>query len=257
MNLTRLKSKKLVFTVTTGRSGTGLLAEKLKYINSADIYHEAEPGFHNHMRAVIEGKEDAKDFLFDQKLPFIERLSSSIYIETSHLFCKGFLEPLLEIGIIPDLILLRRPERDTAKSLYQLGTIPGRNKKANKFYLMPSDSKLYLPLSSWQDMHDYQLCFWYTLEIIRRQQIYHRLVKVLGGKVVEVTLDDISKGQGIKKITDSIKLPPVPFWSSWRRNKKVNTKTKKKRAFDIPDSDLFDMEREVYNATDFFGVNIY
>lgn len=247
--------KKLIFTVTTGRSGTGLLAEKLKFVSKASVYHEGEPGFHKHMRAVIDGQEDARTFLLNQKLPFVEQLQPSIYIETSHLFCKGFLEPLLEIGVIPDLILLRRPERDIAKSLYQLGTIPGRDDKARTFYLMPSD-QVYLPLPGWESMHDYQLCFWYTLEIARRQQIYRHLVTALGGRVVEVTLSEIIEGEGIKKIANALELPLPPPRFPWKKSKKVNAKSDKKKIFDIPESDLFSLEREVYNATNFFGVRV-
>jgi len=257
MNLEHLKAKQLIFTVTTGRSGTGFLAEQLKSITDADVYHEAEPGFHDYMRPIIEGQEDARRFLLNQKLPFIEQSSSEIYIETSHVFCKGFLEPLLEIGLVPDLILLKRPERDIAKSLYQLGTIPGRDSKALKFYLTPEDPTVYLPLPNWQDMHDYQLCFWYTLEIARRQRIYRQLVSASGGKVVEVTLYEISECNGIKKITENLGLPSPPFWQSFgRKKKKVNTKSKSKKEFNISDTNLFEMEKEVYNATNFLAAQL-
>lgn len=258
MDIKSLKNKRLIFTVTTGRSGTGLLAESLQAIPRTIVFHEATPGFHEHMRNIIDNKEEAKEFLLQQKLPSVAALSSDIYIETSHVFCKGFFEPLLELGIIPDLILLKRPEREIAKSLYQLGTIPGRDSKALKFYLAPEDPITYLPLPNWQDMHDYQLCFWYTLEITRRQYIYGQLVSALGGKVVEVTLYEISKGSGIRKITEKLDLPSLPFWESFRKKKKkVNTKSKRKKEFNIPDTELFEMEKEIYNATNFFGVNIY
>ena len=52
----------------------------------------------------------AKLFMLEHKLPAIARYASQVYVETSHLACKGFFEPLLDIGIIPDLIIHRGPK---------------------------------------------------------------------------------------------------------------------------------------------------
>jgi hypothetical protein len=68
----------------------------------------------------------AERFLLERKLPFIRNTSTRTYLETSHLVCKGFLEPLIYHGLIPDLIILNRDKFSVATSLYQLGTVPSR-----------------------------------------------------------------------------------------------------------------------------------
>ena len=145
------------------------------------MFHENNtPHFHDHMRASQEDANHAKAFWLEEKLPFIASLKKPIYAETSHLFCKGFLEPLIEIGIVPDLVLLSRDRRKIATSLFKLGTIPARQKKALQFYLTPRDPGVVTD-ENWESWTDYQLCYWYCMEIERRQDVYGKRVRELGG----------------------------------------------------------------------------
>ncbi len=61
------------------------------------------------------------------------------YFESSHLINKGYIEPLLALGVIPNTIILRRNYRDVATSLLILNTVPARTSKGQKFLLLPDD----------------------------------------------------------------------------------------------------------------------
>jgi hypothetical protein len=169
-----IREKTLVFTVTTGRSGTAYLASLLARLPSTTALHEPDPSFTSVMRDVQTRPEVAREFWCEKKLPFIAEQDARVYVETSHLFCKGFFEQLLALGVRPALIFLRREPCDVARSLYRLGTIPGRTEKGRAFLLEPDDPHT-LFVSDWESLTDYQLCFWYCLEIERRQKLYQVL----------------------------------------------------------------------------------
>lgn len=207
----QLTQKRLIFTVTTGRSGTNYLTNMLSYLPNVTSLHEPEPDYHHVLRSVQHQPELAYEFLIERKLPAIAADKAPIYIETSHLFCKGFFEPLLDLGIVPDLILLSRDKRSVAKSMYQLNQIPARTEIGRNYLVQPDDPQV-LPLPNWESLHDYQLCYWYTLEIERRQQVYSAEVKKRGGMVYAITLEDFSTIKGFWSLLWAMKLPfPYPL----------------------------------------------
>ena len=222
-----IQRKRLIFTITTGRSGTGYLAEVLQNIPDVQSYHEPEPKFSNVMRSVQEDKTVAVKFWINKKLPQIANEEAPIYIETSHLFCKGFIEPLLDMNIIPDLIILRRPERDVAKSMLRLGTIPGRTEKGLKYYLSPEDPGV-LPLPNWQILHDYQLCYWYCLEIKRRSKYYEDILQKNNANITKTTLNEILTLRGFNRLLKELYLPSpgafIIIKNFLNRKKKINIK---------------------------------
>ncbi len=106
----------------------------------------------------------------------------------------GFFGPLIDLGIIPSLIMLRRDRRAVASSMHALGTIPGRTWSGLKWYLSPEDSTMF-SLRNWRNLSDYQLCYWHTLEVEARQRDYGRICRKRGGRVVEVDLKDLNQPQ--------------------------------------------------------------
>jgi len=226
-----IKNKRLVFTVTPGRSGTKYLSILLKYLPNVTCFHEPDPNFSEVMRYSQTNKKIAYDFWIEKKLPFIEQCNTFTYIETSHMFCKGFLQPLLDLNIIPDLIILKRSCREVAKSLFKLKVIPGRTKKGLIYLLSPEDpGVLYLP--NWNNFHDYQLCLWYCLEIERRQKIYGELLKAKNARVVLISIEDLSKISKFLYLLRELDLYYLNFlvWLYYLRNrsKKVNQKVDEK-----------------------------
>lgn len=244
-----LSQKRLIFTVTTGRSGTGYLSKALSLLPKVASYHEPEPSFSNVMRLAQKNENIAYEFWVEKKLPRIVSKPAQVYIETSHLFCKGFVEPLLELGFTPDIIVLTRPHREVATSMCQLDTIPGRTDKGLRHYLSPDDPNV-LPLPGWQTLHDYQLCYWYCLEIERRCIRYEKMFLERSARVARVLLSDIAAISGLNRLVKQLDLPGLgPMgWLRYFRNRvqKVNVKGHKKRPSALPDR-IDILEEQVIN----------
>lgn len=242
---------RLIFTVTTGRSGTAYLWRILELLPGIASRHESSPLFSELMREIQTRPEAARDFWLKRKLPAIRECGQPIYVETGHLFCKGFLEPLLELGTTPDLILLSRPHREVASSLLQLGTIPGRTAGGLRWYLGPEDPGV-LPLPDWRSLADYQLCYWYCLEIERRARAYGEIVRARGGRSVAVTLAEINTLAGFRRLLRELDLPRPSLYNwtkyTWNRNRILNRKAGERFAVEPP-RDLDRFEREVRERT--------
>jgi hypothetical protein len=246
-----IKQKKLVFTVATGRCGTAFFAEMLRLVPGSTSLHEPEPEYADVLRKVQQDPGRAHVFLVERKLPAIARDLSTIYIETTHLFCKGFLEPLLELDIVPSLLWIRREHRAIASSMYRGGTIPGRTDKGLRFYLSPDDPGV-LSVKHWQQFHDYQLCYWYCLEIERRAKEYRAMYQENDWCWVETSLAEITTMRGMRKVVAGLGLPNLP-WYGWlrylnNRRRRVNPTSKAKQQVVLP-AGLDELEAEVRDLT--------
>jgi len=200
-----VRRKHLIFTVTAGRTGTSYLMHLFGLFPDTTSLHEPHPSFVYFLRQVQHTPALARHFLLDYKLPFIASHASHRYSEAGHMLCKGFLEPLLELGILPNIVMLRRHPRLIATSLLTRKTIPARNKLGFKYLLHPGDPGV-LPLSQWKTRSDYQLCFWYALEIERRQRAYAALLDRAGGTYVDVTPDELRDGARFLALAETLGL---------------------------------------------------
>lgn len=249
-----LSAKRLIFTVTTGRSGTDFLRSIMSVLPGVSSKHEPSPNFVDVFRRVQLGVEPdlARRWLVEEKLRRIARKSAPIYFEASHVFCKGFVEPLVELGFVPRLILLSRDNRDVARSMFRLGTIPSRLLRADRWYLRPDDPGV-LPMDGWQQMHDYQLCYWYTLEIGRRQDHYENWIAERGGATLRVRLAELMTAEGFERLSRFVTdAPPsmrtrMRFKRRAKRRENTKSRVKESRLMRLPD-DLDTLEREVHDA---------
>jgi len=186
-----LAAKKLIFTVTAGRTGTRYVAELFKTLDGVFSVHEDEPSFSHVMRPVQGHPDLAERWVTAQLLPHIAAAPEPVYVRTEHLTCKGFLEPLIDLGLRPSILLLRRSPRRIARSYLDKETVPGRTSLGVTYMLHPTDPGV-LPLPRYRDFSDYQLCFWYALEIERRQRHYGRLFREMGLPVADVTAEELN-----------------------------------------------------------------
>jgi hypothetical protein len=216
---------------------------------SVHATHEPRPWFHEVMQEVQTNPLRAKSFWVDKKFPVIQSTVDPIYVETSHLICKGFLEPLLEMNIAFDVISLRRNPRDVAMSMVKLNTIPGRTKYGMMYYLSPFSENNFTRLNDVDKFTDYQLCYWYCLEIDQRRKVYEEKVKKSGNRSVFITFDELIAGDGVLKVKEVLQLPRLSVKGFLKRIiqpqlKKVNAKTNRKNNLQIQD-DLDELEWEV------------
>ncbi len=206
--LAAVREKTLVVTVTAGRTGTTFLTHLLALCPDTTSRHEPEPSFVPVLRLAQRDPEIARRFLLEYKLPFIAGVPTRGYVETGHLLCKGFLEPLLALGAAPQVIALRRSPRRVATSLLSRRTVPGRGKLGLKYLLHPADPGV-LALPEWTRLSDYQLCFWYALEIERRQRVYRVPVEAAGGGWVDVTAEELRDADRFLAMADALSLLPA------------------------------------------------
>ncbi len=165
-----IPAKNIVMCLTTGRSGTNLLQALLALASDTCALHEPEPAFHHVLEEVRLNPAAATAFVAGRKLPDILTRPGANYVETSHLFGKGFFEAFLELSIPFKLIVLDRPPREVAKSLWRIKTVPARTRLGRGFLLHPAQEGV-LRIENWRRLSDYQLCFWYCLEVERRKTL--------------------------------------------------------------------------------------
>lgn len=191
-----LSMKRIIFTLTTGRSGTALLTELLRPLPQVHAEHEPKPLFSDAFvylktRHNFNVKEFCKIKLaaIDQLL---EQNDKTIYIETCHTFGKGFMEPMLELNPDIEIIILHRDPIQVALSMYRLDDIPGKSKTGLHWYLSPGDHisvttlDKYFPSPHMVSKNiyyytDFQLCYWYTQEMLCRMNcaIQHHQIKCM------------------------------------------------------------------------------
>ncbi|MEO8602928.1 MAG: hypothetical protein ABI629_10155 [bacterium] len=200
-----VRQKRLVVAVTAGRSGSTYVARLLATLPDITSPHEVAPHYVYALRQAQHDPQAARRFLLEYKLPTIAAATTSRYADISHLLCKGFFEAFLDLGIVPGVVLLRRHPRAVATSWLTRRAVPGRMKRGLRLHLHPADPGV-LPYPHWGQATDYQLCFWYALEIERRQYAYAALLQRAGGTHVDVTADELHDGQRFLQVAETLGL---------------------------------------------------
>lgn len=198
--------KRLIFTVTAGRTGTAYLAKLLDTVPTVSAYHEPKPNYVEVLRRIQTHPFMSYEYLSKYKIPAIRECPSYIYAETSHLTCKGFLEPMILMGLRPALIILRRPPREVAWSHVVRNCVPSWTTLGVSYLLDPRDPAV-IPLFHWETASQYQLCFWYALEMERRQLHYTRLAEGLGMPVFDVTNKELNDWSIYSRMLETLNLP--------------------------------------------------
>jgi hypothetical protein len=205
--LQRVAKKTLIFAVASGRSGTQSLARIFEAVPGVHATHEGLPAFQDVMRPALTEPSLARDFLLTRKLPAIAAVPEDVYVETSHVFGKGFLPAMLGLGLRPKLIFLKRDPRKIAVSLERIGATPLRTPGGRDHFLSPADPSM-LPVAPWGDFSDYQLCYWYALETMRRQRVLYEMAVRSGCTCRYVRIDDIRTPGDVWALATSLGLAP-------------------------------------------------
>jgi hypothetical protein len=217
----------LALTVTSGRSGTMLLKILLSDALGLAAEHEPKPRVNFVLRTILTCPGVARDWLFIEKLPImLSSAKNGFYAETSHLFCKGLIEPLLSLGVRPKLIALTRPAREVASSLYQMNVIPCRTEAGRVVLLGPCDPDV-LPLPSWSNYSDYQLCYWYVREIERRQAHYAALSAEISLDFLRVSMQDLATAETLTALANFCGIVPGP--DAFTRQREIVAKNRHTR----------------------------
>lgn len=118
---------KYIFCISTGRCGTNYLAKLLSTLNNCKAYHEQKPLLHNfEMREYLKGNKTPLQSKIKNKIEIIQKDKNFIYVDTSHLFIKGFGWEIPkyinqnEIGIV----ILKRDKEKVVKSTQRVHSGP-------------------------------------------------------------------------------------------------------------------------------------
>ena len=200
---------RIILTASSGRCGTYLLARILDIIPGVTAVHEPVPRLDNIWWRLRGDPGLADRWLVKCKIPTIEKCRDPIYIETTHQMCKGFFEPMLANGRKFDLIILSRDLRSVTLSMYKLNDIPGRTNTGRRWYPWPSDNTnlLILRPEEYKAFSDYQMCYWYVLEMELRKAFYCWLLRREGMLVVATSLERIVTPVGYNQLIKDMNLP--------------------------------------------------
>lgn len=227
-----LVDKNIVMCLTTGRSGTNLLEKMMALAPDTVSLHEPQPAFHDVLARVKKDPSYARAFVREEKLPAILACGAGNYVETSHLFGKGFFEAFVEEGIPFKLIILNRHPREVAKSLWRIKTVPARSKKGRMFLLEPYQDGVLKP-KYWRLMTNYQLCFWYCLEVERRKTLYRDICARNGIPVFETSIEELVSWERFQALCAACGMPvgeDVRAQHEALSTQKINPKSKYKES---------------------------
>jgi len=195
---------RIIFCLTTGRSGTMYLSHVLNSIPGIEARHEPPPNFHTYQTLPFDEK---CKWIEEEKIPEIERITwqGDVYIETSNLFNQGWVEPLLHLGIPFDVIWLKRATEDVAISFWRKTVIPGRTHLG--WHMRPDHESNVLRAREWAHWTDYTCCLWLTMEKEARNEKYAPMIAAAGGQVVETSTGEIVSETGFMKLIAELNLP--------------------------------------------------
>ncbi len=237
--------QKMIFCLSTGRCGTMYLQMMMDTIPDVVSLHEPQPCFHDNTRKDYEGR---KQWLEETKIPYILGLAQTYYIETSNQFSRGFVEPMLELGYVPDVIVIRRNVSDVALSAWRHHMIPGRTLEMNKYNYFPGDDEVFLKFPNCSRWTDYMCCYWHVLEMEYRMNKYSQVIKEAGGIVVETRTEKLVTEEGFMEIINQLglSLPEHKLYNKLWNIKFNETRSELKLRY--PGGDIATQEKWVREA---------
>jgi hypothetical protein len=233
--------KTITLMLSAGRSGTNKLATMMSTVPDVYAEHEGDPGFHTVRVANLEDPSVGKAFV-KNKIELFNSKPQTHCVHTGHMVGEGFIEHFLDEGITPNIIVLRRPMREVALSMFNLKWIPGRHELIRGWYSGPDEPNV-LPYNGWESAHNYQLCYWWCLDTERRIRHYTPILKEAGCKIYETTLDQMLDLTQFNKLLSFFGMQNVESITK----EKVNQFEEISRGLQqsIPDSFLDELEAEV------------
>jgi hypothetical protein len=233
--------KTITLMLSAGRSGTNKLATMMSTVPDVYAEHEGDPGFHTVRVANLEDPSVGKAFV-KNKIELFNSKPQTHCVHTGHMVGEGFIEHFLDEGITPNIIVLRRPMREVALSMFNLKWIPGRHELIRGWYSGPDEPSV-LPYNGWESAHNYQLCYWWCLDTERRIRHYTPILKEAGCKIYETTLDQMLDLTQFNKLLSFFGMQNVESITK----EKVNQFEEISRGLQqsIPDSFLDELEAEV------------
>lgn len=156
------------------------------------------------LRGVCANPGVARLWLETEMFPeIVKKIRAPSFIETSHLFCKGFIEPTIELGLRPNFLILCRPAADVAASLLAINCVPDRTPDGKLVLVAPGDPGVQ-KTPDWKSFTDYQMCYWYAKEIERKQKNYEEILPAFGCNTMRINMSELFDVKIIHKVAEFV-----------------------------------------------------
>lgn len=231
-------SKTLIFTITTGRSGTAFLADFLaQNLQDARVFHERTapgtfgvdtPDASDLMQFNNFGLTQKVRAFWKRKLRRVLAEPGTVYVETAHQLLKaGLVEnlDLLPDGVNVELIDLQRDVQKTALSLFN------RREFENfgwtwLWWLDPRWQNKIVPSQRLLQFGPAGCALWYVMEIRARAAYYQELIRSLPGcRIIGTSAKALSEQKSareflctlLQKSVEQVRIPePKNATGNWR-----------------------------------------
>jgi hypothetical protein len=164
--------------------------------------HEPAPAFQDASRLSYEERLT----WLREKIDYIKGIAQSNYVETSNQFIRGWPELFIELDEVPDVIVIRRPAREVALSMWRMGWIPARSDVARRYGIKPDDENVLLQKIDYKYWTDYMLCYWACLEKEERVKRYIPMLVNAGAMVAETSLAEIITLHGFLELLKALEI---------------------------------------------------
>jgi hypothetical protein len=203
--------EKVVFTATTGRSGTKTLAKFLSTVRDCTALHEPYPIMCGPvLRAATYGNTALADKVY-WRIKSINILRAAVasryYIEANHCFIKTFVQQAIEdFSERLAVIHLVRPPIEVAMSIYRLQDYPGTD-AGNTWWLDYRAPTNLIQIADLLELdaefsHPFYKALWYWYEVEMRIAAWCTKVPTL--KVVRFETDWLNHKQKLMELLDNL-----------------------------------------------------
>jgi hypothetical protein len=227
--------EKLIFTATTGRSGTLTLAKMFSAVPGCIAVHESHPVMHGSvLKAASYGDDALVNRVYAQvKSVNIRRAAAGhrYYVEANHLFIKTFIQNAHEdFGERMAVIHLVRPAVEVATSIYCLGDYPG-TERGNYWWLEYQAPTNLIPIaeildSSAEFSHPFYKALWYWHEVEARISLWRARLPML--EFVRFETDWFNDSNKVFELFDALGIryerPPIEAVIGNREHTKAHQK---------------------------------
>ena len=203
--------EKIIFTATTGRSGTLTLIELFNAIPGCFAEHETYPAMHDD---ILHAKSfnDAKyaDKIYNQIKSVNLRRSAAgqrYYLEANHLFIKTYAEiAIKDFGEKAAIIHLVRDPVQVANSIYALQDYPG-TEQGNMWWLNYNAPSNHIKIGDLLEndptfKHPFFKALWYWYELETR--IIYLRKKLASTPFYDIKTEDLNKPEKVYSLLDKM-----------------------------------------------------
>jgi hypothetical protein len=235
--------------LSAGRSGTHKLYKLLDGMDKLYAEHEGDPGFHT----VRKSDDSVKEKFVSDKITFYESTGKQNVLHTGHILSLGFLETVEKSVFIKDCIVLYRPWREIATSMFVLDWIPYKQKIITPWYCGPDEADV-LQYDGYETAHPYQLCYWWCMESDRRIKQQTQDLENKGCTIHHYTIKDLLQLDTMNELLGKLGLGSIQtIDDSLSNQRKILEKNPALNRIVPPDSYLDGLEEEVRAKTGYMG----